>query len=198
MPWASKKNHSTPVPLACLQMGAEQSSRDAGVVCIGWRIMTHCSQTQTTIRPQQARKATKSPLPCRRTDHPEFRQVWSLQGPPGSWGNITIFLHFPPCTRMCWRFPLIAHGQREKVEKECGIQIEAAPLQLQTVLHSTDVSQGHTPPVPCLLQVGWVPGTFIHTGSLAKKHSTLSKLCKKHFPWVKVIFSTLNHAVSHF
>lgn len=82
--------------------------------------------------------------------------------------------------------------------KECGIQTEAALLQLQVVLHSTGVSQGHTPPVPCLLQVGWVPGTFIHTKVWAKKHSTLRKLCKKYFPWVKVICSTLNHAVSHF
>lgn len=94
-----------PVPLACLQMGAEQSSRGG---------------SHTTIQPQQARKATKSPLPCRRTDHPEFRQVWSLRGSPGSWGNNTIFLHFPPCTRRRSWFPLIAQGQREKAKKNVG------------------------------------------------------------------------------
>lgn len=94
-------------------------------------------------------------------------------GPPGSWGSNTIFVHFPPLYRMRWWFPLIAQGQRES-KKERGIQTEATPLQLQVVLHSTDVSQGHTLQYPAFYRWDGTQGHLFILEVWGKKTTPLS------------------------
>lgn len=147
LPWVSEKkaNHSTPVPFACLQMGAEKPSRGA-------------LRLRSSMEPARA-----SRLPRKQHHFPTLSPLYK--------NMLMVSSH---CTRT----------ERES-KNECGIQIEAAPLQLQIVLHSTHVSRGHTPPVPWLLQVGWIPETFIHTGSLGKKKKKTTPLSVS---YVRIIF----------